>query len=271
MEMNNLEEKKKYFFWYYSEKIEDYFSMSSVHGRCQLPCEEDHPHYWSNIPFKELTELDRNVTYDWAVFGCSITFGAELPIKDTWPYLWGKKNRSSVLNFGTPGSGMDGIWQNIKASSQDWKFKKVIILFPNFHRKIASFKTGPYILRWPVGVTNSHPTPWDWNYYQDPIGQDLAIKQTLIDQQSEKTRRELVDDKQSIYSKKALDDLVKFCESKYETFYATWDIEVEEYLATKGISRLPMYDISGPKARDGIHPTRLQNQRFVDNIMKEIH
>jgi len=270
MDKNNLEEMKKFFFYYYSEKSEDYFSINGVHNRCDLPCDKDHPQYWSNTPFKELSDFDRSITYDWAVFGCSITFGQHLPIKDTWPYLFGENKKSSVLNFGTPGCGIDGIWQNIKASSQEWKFKKVIILFPDFHRKIASFKIGQFVLRWPVVLTNSHPTPWDWNHYQDPIGQDLAVDQALIDQQSEKTLRELVEDEQSTYSKKIIDDLVEFCESNYETFYGSWDIEVDEYLATKGISRLPLYDVTGPKASDGVHPTRLQNQRFVDTISSVI-
>jgi len=270
MRKDNHEEMKEFFFYYYSRKEEDYFSINGVHNRCQLPCEVDHPYYWSNTPFKELNDMDRSKKYKWAVFGCSITFGQHIARKDTWPHIFEEKINTPVLNFGTPGSGIDGIWQNIRISHKEWQYENIIIVFPNFHRRMASIKINDFYLRWPVVVNNSHPTPWDWDHYGDPIGSGLNLDPKLIDKKSEKVLREIVEDKDSTYSKSILDQIIDFCESNFRScLYATWDIDVGEYLKQKSI-KFDRYDITGPKASDGIHPTRFQNKKFVDTISSRI-
>ena len=267
----NIKEMKDFFFYYYSKKDQDYFSINGVHNRCQLPCEIDHPYYWSNTPFKELNDLDRSKKYDWAMFGCSITFGQHIPKEDTWPYLFGEKTETSVLNFGTPGCGIDGIWENIKSSSQEWKYDNVIVLFPDFHRKIAKIKIKDYYFRWPVVLTNSHPTPWEWEHYRDPIGSNLNIDPKLVDEKSEEVLRELVEDTNSTYSKSIIDHIIDYCESNFRScFYTTWDTDVAKYLSQKSIKQLDRYDVTGPKASDGVHPTRFQNKNFIDTISSRI-
>ena len=79
--MDSTEEMKKYYFWYYSKEKESYVSSTGVHDRCGRFCEEDHPYYWSNIPFHDHYNLTESRQSEDAIgcFGCSVTFGAQLP------------------------------------------------------------------------------------------------------------------------------------------------------------------------------------------------
>lgn len=267
MDRNNLEEMYDYFPYYYSEKAVDYFSSNGVHNRCRMPCDEDHPYFWSNIPFKELQSLDKSKEYDIAVFGCSNTFGQTIPITDTWPHLLSERSARSVLNFGAPACGIDGIWQNIQASNEEWNYQDVIIVFPEFVRRIATH--GKF--KWPVVVSEFHPTPWDWTHYKDPIGKNLKIDREKIDSISEDTLRQIVLDESDSYGKEIIDKIIDHCEKNFRrTFYSTWDQDVSRYLETKDISRLSIYDLNGPRGFDGVHPTRVQNQAFVDAIIGTI-
>ena len=77
---NNVEEMKKFYFWYYSKEKESYMSWVGVHQRCKLPCDIDHPYYWSMMPFSDhyndavLRQDDKAI----GCFGCSNTFGQQL-------------------------------------------------------------------------------------------------------------------------------------------------------------------------------------------------
>ena len=96
---NNIEEQKKFFFWYYSTKKEDYVSQSGVHFRCQIPCEIDHPFYWSNVPFHNISNTDcKKDNEAFGAFGCSFTYGHGLQENETWPHLLSNKFNVVALN-----------------------------------------------------------------------------------------------------------------------------------------------------------------------------
>ena len=202
-----------------------------------------------------------------AVFGCSNTFGQAIPITDTWPYLLSERSGRSVLNFGVPACGMDGILQNIQASDAEWNYQDVIIVFPEFARRIATYGN----LKWPVVVSNIRPTGLDWTHYKDPIGRSLDIDREKIDSISKDTLKQIVLDESNSYGKEIIDKTIDYCEKNFRrTFYSTWSPDVSRYLQTKDISRLAIYDLNGPNAFDGMHPTRVQNQAFVDAIIGTI-
>ena len=89
---DNLKEQKNFFMWYYSKKKDDYVCPLGVHHWCDMPCDQDHPYYWSNVPFYYLNNIECKKDEEAiGAFGCSITFGVLLKEKETWPSLLSTK------------------------------------------------------------------------------------------------------------------------------------------------------------------------------------
>ena len=67
--------------------------------------------------------------------------------------------------------------------------------------------------------------------------------------------------------------MINFCKRNFQQyFFTSWDTNAYDYLKTnlEQQSLLPFYDLQGPKTPDGLHPTRMQNERFVEQIRKKI-
>ena len=264
---NSIDEMKKFFSWYYSQEKESYMSWVGTHQRCKVGCEIDHPYYWSMMPFSNhhndaVLRQDNTAV---GCFGCSNTFGQQLPVQDTWPHLLGIKLGVNCLNFGVSGAGIDSVFLNLKASAKDYRFKQVIINLPAFVRRIARLKHNGYWFRWPV-VTGYQKE--FGNLLPSPIHGDLGIDKQKFKIHGESVMKKIVDDTDSIYSKKILQRLVNFCKSTYDKFYITsWDSEVYEHLKQNYKEHtITRYDLQGPRTVDGVHPTFMQNKRFVDSI-----
>jgi len=76
-------------------------------------------------------------SYDMVAMGCSITAGTGIEKDRTWPRLLDKTFGTQTLNLGVPGSGTDQILNNVKyLIEQNIQFKKLIILFPVFGRRL---------------------------------------------------------------------------------------------------------------------------------------
>lgn len=85
---------------------------------------------WQKFIFKRKS-------YDMVAMGCSITAGTGIEKDRTWPRLLDKTFGTQTLNLGVPGSGTDQILNNVKyLIEQDIQFKKLIILFPVFGRRL---------------------------------------------------------------------------------------------------------------------------------------
>ena len=264
---NSVDEMKRFFSWYYSKEKDSYMSWVGTHQRCEVGCEVDHPYYWSMMPFSNhyndaVLRQDNKAI---GCFGCSNTFGQQLAVQETWPYLLGTKLGVNCLNFGVSGAGIDSIFLNLKASAKDYSFKHVVINLPSFVRRIARLKHNGNWYRWPV-VTGYKKE--FGNALPSPIGDDLKIDETKFKLHGEKVMSKIMEDKNSIYSKKVLQRLINFCKSKYDKFYITsWSAEVYEYLEQNYKEHtIPKYNLEGPKTSDGVHPTVLQNKRFIDSI-----
>ena len=269
---NNIEEQKKFFFWYYSTKKEDYVSQSGVHFRCQIPCEIDHPFYWSNVPFHNISNTDcKKDNEAFGAFGCSFTYGHGLQENETWPHLLSNKFNKKFLNFGTPGIGIDGIFYNIKASIKDYTFKKIIILLPHFNRRLATLKHKDIWFRWPT-LTNS-PTSWS-KLLPAPTHENLQIKNEMFKIKGENNVKKIFSDTNSIYSKKVLNRMMQFCKQHFNKIYlSTWSEEVYQYiLELYPENVLPMYKMSQkyPLVRDN-HPGLEHNRQFVESIVQYIN
>lgn len=271
MYINNLEEQKKFFFFYYSKKKDDYVSYTGVHHRCITPCEINHPYYWSNLPFNKIqnnVELRNN---DNAVgcFGCSLTFGSHTSEEETWPCLLGKKIKKHCLNFGVEGAGIDTIFLNVKACKKDYNFKKIIILLPGFDRRVARLYKNNVWFKWPV--LTGHDILWN-NLLNPPTHIDLNINNTDFISLGKKINLKIFKDKNNLYSKRILERLIKFCKENFNSVYlSSWDKEVYEHLKTCFPEYLlPFFELNGPKAKDKIHPSVYQYNKFVDNIYEKL-
>ena len=265
--MDSTEEMKKYYFWYYSKEKESYVSSTGVHERCGRFCEEDHPYYWSNIPFHDHYNLTESRQSEDAIgcFGCSVTFGAQLPEHKTWPFLLGKKLQVPCVNFGVCGAGIDSIFLNLKASLKDYSFKKVVINLPAFARRVGRISHNGLWFRWPIisGDTGEYGKLLD-----PPIHSDLNLNMQKFKEHSDIVMKKIVKDVESVYSKNILKRMIKFCRNNYKEFYITsWNTEVYTYLKKHyNEHTILMYDLGGLTTRDGIHPVLEQNKRFVDNM-----
>lgn len=264
---DSIEEMKNYYFWYYSKEKETYMSWVGVHQRCKIPCNINHPYYWSMIPFSNHYNdavLRQDATAI-GCFGCSNTFGLGLQTHETWPHLLGIKLGVNCLNFGVSGAGIDSIFLNLKSSAKDYKFKQVIINLPSFMRRIGRIKHNDYWFRWPI-VTGYKKE--FGNLLDSPVHDDLNFDEQKFKNHSKFVMKKIVNDIDSKYSKKVLSRLVNFCKSKYEKFYITsWSPEVYRYLKQNyNEYTTVMYDLKGPKTSDGVHPTIIQNKNFINSI-----
>jgi len=265
---SNMEEMRNFFFFHYSKTKESYVSASGVHKRCKMPCDLDHPYYWSNMPFNEHYNNNSIRSDDQAIgcFGGSTTYNDQIEEQDTWPYLLGKSLKINCINFGVGAAGIDSIFLNLKASVKDYKFKKAIIVLPPFGRMVARLKYRGNWFRWPVMPRD--PTLWE-DLLPSPIHQNLGLDNDTFVNHGKKVINKIILDEKSTYQKKVLARLVNFCTKTYDKFYLTADNEdVYDYISRHYANySLPMFNPDGPKASDGMHPTIVQNARFVKNFI----
>ena len=169
--------KQFLFFPYYYSSTADDFVHNNVIGDCDNPIGCLHgsggvdgdqleskiirePYHknktWSNLPYDQ-KNLKKGQEIELACFGCSVTYGTSILKQDSWPQLISKHTQTNVHNFGQPALGADSIYQILKNSLDEFKIKKVIILFPDLNRFLAIFKKLNYFFRLPlVFIKNDH-------------------------------------------------------------------------------------------------------------------
>lgn len=265
MYKDNIEEMKAHFHFYYSNKKFDYVAKNGVHHRCQLPCDENHKFYWSNLPFAQNIDF-KNTKNCIGAFGCSYTFGDGLSLEETWPYLLEKRKKIKVLNFGTSGAGIDSIYMNIVCSSKEYCFDKIIILLPGLSRKLARLFYNHNWFRWVVSPSTG---PLGWDLLPSPIGESLNLDKNIFYKKGESVVKSIVCDTEQKYSKIIIRKIIDFCEKTYQNYViSSWSVETLEYLKkTYKDKNIVYYDSSGPLNSNN-HPGILQNQRFVDSLIK---
>ena len=219
-------------------------------------------------------DYETDSVYDFACFGCSVTYGVALEIKDSWPNLLSENS----LNLAVPSLGIDGIFLNLKNSLEKFHFKKIIILFPNFERRIIRLRM-PQVQSFcqiPVNSSNmdwhhSQIKHWSWEMMgiQNDRSQLEEWKENYI-----KKCKELVLGRSEVYSKKIFNRLLSLLSKSNKKFYlSSWDEEVYDYLSKMGLNSnniLPFFK-KIDRALDGVHPGPLSHAAWVDLVKEKIN
>lgn len=195
-------------------------------------------------------------------FGCSFTYGQSQPDTHTWPYLLAKKTSNNFLNLGVPGSGIDGMYNNLKLLYQKHKFTQTVLLFPNFERRIVRSKIDNVWLRL---FSNSNIKQID-NLYHFYTDYELRKRWEIVN-------KKIVMDETNRYSKRFLHKIINFCKANSITLYCSSYIDdTYEYLQqVSDITLLPKFPsllIFPERADDGWHPHKKHYEYFVDSIYK---
>lgn len=193
-------------------------------------------------------------------FGCSFTYGQYQTDTDTWPYILSQKTNKNFLNLGVGGSGIDGIYNNLKLLYLKHKFNQCVILFPCFERRIVRSKIGDLWIRLhssvDIFVTD--------NTYQFYTNKNLREKMKII-------KEKIIKDVANRYSKKFLIKIINFCKNNnIELYGSSWNDDVYEYLKIhsnfKILSKFPKLSIFKERADDNTHPHKKHYEFFVSQI-----
>ena len=195
-------------------------------------------------------------------FGCSYTFGDGQPASNTWPYLLSQRTGANYLNMGVSGSGIDGIYHNLKLLHKAQNFDKCVILFPNFERRIVRCKIDDKYIGLHNTVDLSSATS-DYHFYRN--------KKLLARMQQ--VRDNIIKDVKNIYSKRFLNKIIDYCNNnKIELHVSSWDDDVYDNLKSQDnlnlLGKFPKLSLFTERADDGAHPHRKHYEYFADEIVK---
>ena len=195
-------------------------------------------------------------------FGCSFTFGAYQPASSTWPNLLSQKTDRTYLNLGVAGSGIDGIYHNMKRLHKEKNFNQCVILFPNFERRVVRCKIdGKYIgIHSTIDISGATS---EYHFYRNP----------KLTDRMQKVRDSVVKDVENQYSKSILTKIIDYCNNnKIKLSVSSWDDEVYHHLKTQDhvnlLAKFPPLSLFTERAHDGYHPHRKHYKYFVDDIIK---
>lgn len=193
-------------------------------------------------------------------FGCSFTYGAAQLDTDTWPYLLSQENKKNFLNLGIGGSGIDGIYNNLKLLYRKHKFNQCVILFPNFERRIVRCQIQDLWIRIYQNV-DIFKTNNIFHFYTNT---NLRKKMKII-------KEKIIKDVTNRYSKKFLIKILNFCKNNNIALYSSsWNNDVYEWLQKdndlKLLPKFPKLSIFKERADDGAHPHKKHYEFFVNQI-----
>lgn len=239
--------KKFLFFPYYYSSTEDDFIYNNIIHDCDNPIgclhgsggvdghqlknaiirETDHKNKtWSNLPYDQ-KNLKKGKEIEIACFGCSVTYGKSIYKKDCWPQLISKNIKTEAINFGQPALGADSIYQILKHSLNEFKIKKIIVLFPDLKRALAIFKKSNNFFKLPlVFIKNDH----SGTFYHNNFWFTLKEIGRLVSEYKKKTN---IDSYES-NSKKFIIKIKELLTKKEIPFlFSSWDKETYSFLETK--------------------------------------
>ena len=188
------------------------------------------------------TDHSLGSVFDFGVLGCSVS----------WGYAYGKHYSAliqqegyTVLNAAVVAAGMDSIYINLKYILTRFSFKKIIILLPNFERKIYRHQT-KYGTRCLIPITVHRQEP----FYQKTVSDLCSARITR-------------------YSKKFFHKIEKHCEYHGSKLYvSSWDSDVMNWLQgqkARKFNLLPYFE-KVDVGDDHIHPGIRSHQIWYDKI-----
>lgn len=197
-------------------------------------------------------------------FGCSFTYGAYQSTSDSWPFQLSQRTGANYLNMGVSGSGIDGIYHNLKLLHKAQNFDKCVILFPNFERRIVRCKIDDKYMSIYSTVDLSHVTS-EHSFYRN---------KRLLSKMQE-VRDNIIKDVKNRYSKRFLNKIIDYCnKNKIDLNVSSHHDDVYDYLKSQNninlLAKFPRLSLFTERADDGEHPHRKHHEHFANEIVKTL-
>lgn len=217
-----------------------------------------------------LDHYEKHKNFQFVALGCSITAGTGIKKKEAWPYLLVSAD-GRVLNLGVPGGGIDQIFLNvIHLIRKKIKFKKLILLLPNFERMITRIKKHELFFDF---LTHHHDLDAQflgeddhWQIYFDKDEYSSIIK---------RCHRKLVLGNNVKRNQKIINKLLSFLDNNSVSFYiSSWDDDTYNFLKTCVPEKnlLPKFNEEKDKSKgfDNRHPSEEIHKKWVEKIKNQI-
>jgi len=259
---------KKDDFVFHNWCLDDYGSATIPYANDPRPTKKNYmnePHYY----------YDEKLKYSFACFGCSVTHGTALINKQIWTNLIDKNN----INLAVAGLGFDGIFLNLKNAIKKFQFDKVVILLPNFDRRVVRLKFSKMNAYCRITM-NTHTLDWPHSRFKHWAWQNIGVwcDTEQLAEWKKIYKRKAIDltmgFKDNAFSKRVLDRILRLLNQSDKQFYlSSWDEEVYNYLVNmKSITDnvLPFFK-KIDYAIDNTHPGPLSHAGWVNSIKDKIN
>jgi hypothetical protein len=234
----SITKNKSRIFWcpyYFSDKKDDFVFRNwylDDYGSDTIPYSGDPRTSKKNYMNEPHHYYDKNLKYSFASFGCSVSYGTGLTNKQIWSNLIDKNN----INLSLAGLGFDGIFLNLKNAIKKFKFDKVIILLPNFDRRLLRVKFSKMNAYCRITV-NTDTIDWYHTRFKHWAWQNMGVwcDNEQLEQWKKKFKKKAFDMvmgfKDNAFSKRVLDRLLRLLKQSDKQFYlSSWDEEVYNHL-----------------------------------------
>jgi len=260
----------EWFSFYFSKIQKDFVYNNTQHDchadygcyeACICPKTTTHILSWQNKPHRE---YDIDQSYQYACFGCSITYGSAISLSGTWPSQLSQRQNCHVLNFGVPRIGVDGILNNLISAVKKFKIQEIILLLPNLERRLARIRRGDFHFRIPI---TGNALPEDSSTYTG----NIYMNTDWLNERLLKKHKSIIKDYKNRFGRKACDLLLKQLNDLNIPFrISSWSKETYEYISqrVKQDQLLPLFE-NDRSALDRVHPSVDCHTKFVNDILKQ--
>lgn len=201
--------------------------------------------------------------------GCSITAGSGIEKDRTWPRLFDKTFGTQTLNLGVPGGGTDQILNNVKhLIEQDIEFKKLIILFPVFGRRLCRIRKHGLFFNIPMMASGDND-PMDEGKF------NIFFNREELNKYAKEKSKEIVATYNPRRDHLIIKRTIGLLESHGVDFYvSSWSRDTFDFLEQSVDQKnlLPMFNKENDNARgkDGSHPAESIHEKWVKNVEIQI-
>ena len=274
----SVEKNRDRLFWcpyYYSSKKDDFVFINDLaddYGsgiRRYVGDDRNSTKRYKNIPHHE---YENQLYYAVACFGCSVTYGTGLDTRFVWPSLISSRS----LNLSVPSLGVDGVFLNLKNALKKFHFDNIVVLLPNFERRLARLQLPEVGGFCRIPITTGH-AEWSHNLFKhwawDQVG--IHFNQDRVAEWKKEYNKKfmgLLRDEDCVYGKRVLSMLLRLCNSTDKKIYfSSWDQEVYNHLIDavemSNVFVLPFFKTID-RALDNIHPGVASHAAWADEVFK---
>ena len=174
---------------------------------------------------------------------------------------------SSLLNLGVPAGGIDQIFLNcIEIVRRKTNFKKMIILLPNFGRKLVRIKKFNNYFNFLTTLSSCR------NLSKEPAF-NIYFSQKEIEKIAKKSERDLINPNHIKRDNRILKRLIEFlAKEKVDFKISSWCPDTYKFLEkiTKKEKLLPMFNKERDTSVgiDGQHPAEKIHEKWVKSFQK---